>query len=113
MKRLISIVALMLATSGIASARCITNDSWTGVDKNKHLAVGAAIGSVATLVFKDADNAFLTGVAVGLAKEIYDSRGHGTCSAQDFAVTALGAAAGAYGTAWIISPKFVGVNIRF
>lgn len=104
---------LALALSFSANARCISNDAWTGPDKTKHFAVGAAIGSVGTLVFKDKYDGILAGVAVGLAKEIYDSRGHGTCSAQDFAVTALGAMAGAYGTAWIVSPKFVGVSINF
>ena len=105
------VLALMLSVS--ADARCISNDAWTGPDKTKHFAVGVAVGSIGTLVFKDKNNAILAGVAVGLAKEIYDSRGNGTCSTQDFAVTALGAMAGAYGTAYIVSPKFVGVSINF
>ena len=113
MKSIVVFITAMLIFVSATNARCIANDSWKGVDKNKHFVVGAAIGSVGTLVFKDKDYGVLAGVAVGLAKEIYDSRGHGTCSAQDFAVTALGAMAGAYGTAWIVSPKFVGISINF
>ena len=102
----------MLAFSSAAFG-CTTKDAWTGPDKTKHLAVGVATGSAGTLVFKDPHKAFLAATAVGLVKELYDREGGGTCSAQDFAVTALGAAAGAYGTAWIITPKFVGYSVRF
>lgn len=109
MKKAIAILTLIPALS----FGCTASDKWTGPDKNKHFAAGAIAGSAGTLVFKDADKGFLVGVAVGAAKEIYDSRGHGTCSLQDFTVTALGAAAGAYGTAWIIAPRFVGYAKSF
>lgn len=98
---------------GSAHARCITNDNWTGPDKAKHFAVGVAIGSSGVLMFNKPRDAFLAGVAIGAAKELIDSSGGGTCSAQDFAVTALGAAAGAYGTAWIVTPRFIGFASRF
>lgn len=108
---------LSLALCGPVFAKCTSKDAWTGPDKNKHLVAGVAMGSAGTLVFKDAHKGFLLGVGVGLAKEVYDSRGNGTCSVQDFAVTALGAAAGAYGTAWLVLPKnngvFVGYATRF
>jgi uncharacterized protein YfiM (DUF2279 family) len=97
---------------GSAQARCITNDSWRGPDKTKHFAVGVAIGSSGVLLFNKPREAFWAGVAIGAAKELLDAS-RGTCSAQDFAVTALGAAAGAYGTAWIVTPRFVGYAARF
>ena len=114
-KLLVFIFSLFFAFS--VNAKCITNDAWTGVDKNKHFVVGAAVGSSVTLVTKKPNYGVLTGAVVALAKEAYDAQGHGTCSMQDAAVTILGAAAGAYGTAWIILPKkdgvFVGYSTRY
>ena len=104
---------LFLCLSSVSFGQCTSHDSWTGQDKAKHLAVGAVIGAAGTLVFKKPEYGFLAGTVAGLGKELYDRKGHGTCSAQDFAVTALGAAAGAYGTAWIVTPRFVGVSVRF
>ena len=104
-------LSVMLGIGNVSA--CTTNDAWTGQDKTKHFIVGAAIASSGTLVFKNPNYGFIAGVGIGLAKEIYDTRGHGTCSFQDFAVTALGAAAGAYGTAWIITPRFIGYSKRF
>lgn len=98
---------------GPVSAGCITNDSWRGPDKTHHFAVGVAMGSAGVLVFKDPNRAFLAGALVGALKEAYDAQGHGTCSFQDLAVTALGAAAGAYGTAWIVTPRFIGYARTF
>lgn len=108
-----AILALLLAPSLACAIPCTATDNWTGQDKTKHFAAGAAIGSAGTLVFKDPDKGFLLGVAVGALKEVRDSRGHGTCSLQDFGVTALGAAAGAYGTAWVITPRFIGYTKSF
>ena len=107
------ILITMLMALAIPAMACTTKDAWTGPDKNKHFAVGVAMGTAGTLVFKDPKPAFITASLVGLGKEIYDSRGHGTCSFQDFAVTALGAGVGAYGTAWIVTPKFVGYAKAF
>lgn len=107
MKKIL-IAALCAFSLGAMAAPCKTNDAWTGPDKNKHMVAGLVLGSSGTLVFKDANKGFLFGTAVAGLKEVYDSRGHGTCSFQDFAVTALGAAAGTYGTAWIVTPRFVG-----
>lgn len=108
------IIAVSIALFAVtAQARCTTNDSWRGPDKQKHLAVGVAIGTVGTLVFKDPKKAVLIGVAVAAAKEVYDSTGRGTCSFQDFAVTAIGATAAAYGTAWIVTPRYIGYRIEY
>lgn len=111
-KQLLSAVAAACLI-GPASAGCITNDSWRGPDKVGHFAVGVAVGSAGTLIFKSPRNAFLAGLAVGALKEAYDTRSGGTCTLQDFAMTALGAAAGAYGTAWVITPRFIGYARTF
>jgi putative lipoprotein len=108
-----SVILAAAIVCGSAHAKCISNDAWTGPDKTKHFAVGVALGSAGVLAFNEPHKAFLVGAGIGLAKELYDRRGGGTCSAQDFAVTALGAAAGAYGTAWIVTPNFVGYARRF
>lgn len=108
-----ALFSALILSAVSAHAGCVSSDKWTGPDKAKHFAVGAAIGSGGVLMFNKPREAFWAGVIVGAAKEAYDSRGHGTCSAQDFAVTALGAAAGAYGTAWIVTPRFIGFASRF
>lgn len=111
--RTIAIAAALVIATPLTHAKCIGNDAWRGPDKTKHFAVGVAMGSAGVLAFNEPHKAFLFAAGVGLAKEAYDSRGRGTCSLQDFAVTALGAAAGAYGTAWIVTPNFVGYARHF
>jgi uncharacterized protein YfiM (DUF2279 family) len=107
------LAALLMFIALAAYPKCITNDKWMGADKTKHLAVGAGIGAMSMLIFNDPEYAFFAGAAIGVAKEVYDSRGKGTCSLQDAAVTAIGAAGGAYGVWWILSPNYVGVSINF
>lgn len=111
MKQLLALMALVAA--GTANAGCTSSDSWTGRDKAGHFLVGAAIGSGGTLLFDKPDQVFLFGLAVAAAKELHDSRNGATCSLQDFLATAGGAAAGAYGTAWIVGPNYVGFAARF
>jgi uncharacterized protein YfiM (DUF2279 family) len=106
MKRLLAISAL-LASSAHA-------DTWTGPDKTLHFVGGAAIGASVTLYTGNPRDGLLAGVGVGLAKEVYDSRhkdSH-TPSAKDFAVTALGAAVGAY-TGLVIRRQFIGYATSF
>lgn len=112
MKKILIALSLALAATA-ASAGCTASDSWKGPDKTKHAVAGAVVGSVGTLVFKEPKYGFWAGVAVAAAKEAYDASGKGTCSFQDFAVTAGAAYAAAYGTAWIITPKYVGVSVSF
>lgn len=102
------ILAALIAAGPALAGPCTTHDRWTGPDKKKHLAAGMAIGAAGTLVFKDANKGFLLGVAAGALIET-----QGVCTLQDFAVTAAGAAAGAYGTGWLILPKKNGVQIAF
>lgn len=115
MRNVIASAGLLLCTVACGAGPCIAADKWSGEDKTKHFAVGAAIGSAGVLAFNSPHKAFLFGAAIGAGKEIlFDRRSaiH-TCSFQDFAVTALGAAAGAYGTAWIVTPSFIGYARRF
>ncbi len=96
--------ALALSLLTVHESRaCTARDSWAGHDKTMHLAAGAAIGAGVTLYSRDPLIGTLAGTGVGLLKELRDSRGHGHCSLQDAVVTALGAAAGAYGTRWALS----------
>lgn len=104
---------LLLAAAPAFAGPCIKNDAWTGPDKTKHAVGGAAIASAVTLATRNPHAGFAAGVAVALAKEAYDRRGHGTCSFQDAAVTVAGAAAGAYGTAWIFLPKKDGLSVAY
>ncbi|MGQ3051112.1 MAG: hypothetical protein ACT6S0_04950 [Roseateles sp.] len=115
MRKILLAAALVVACS-FASAierKCRTDDLWRGPDKTKHMLGGAAIASAVTLATKEPHWGFAAGLAVGAAKEIWDRRGSGTCSFQDFAVTAGGAAAGAYGTAWLILPQRRGVAVAY
>jgi putative lipoprotein len=105
------IAALLLAAAPAFAAPCITRDAWTGPDKTKHFVGGAAIASAVTLATRNPHYGFGAGVAVAIAKEAYDRTGRGTCSLQDMAVTVAGAAAGAYGTAWVILPQRRGVSV--
>lgn len=70
-------------------------DEWTGRDKNLHFAGGAAIATAVTAATGNEWHGFLAGTAAGLAKEVHDATGRGQVSGKDFAVTALGAFAGA------------------
>jgi uncharacterized protein YfiM (DUF2279 family) len=89
-------------------------DEWAGRDKNLHFVVGAAVGGAVTIATNRRDYGIAAGVAVGLAKEIYDSqhRATHTLSAKDFAVTALGAVAGSY-TGLVIRRQFIGYQTSF
>lgn len=116
MKALVVVALAVLHQLSIAG-KCTTSDMWRGPDKTKHLIGGAAIGSAVTLATDKPFYGWMAGTAVGALKEAVDRRGYGTCSFQDFAVTSLGAAAGAYGTAWVILPMrdgvFVGYSAQF
>jgi hypothetical protein len=111
-----ALIAALLLASATACAferKCTTSDLWRGPDKTKHAIGGAAIASAVTLATKNPHYGFAAGVVVAAAKEGWDRRGHGTCSFQDFAVTAGAAAAGAYGTAWLVLPKKGGVQVAY
>ena len=72
----------------------VTNDKWTGVDKNKHFAGGLVIALVGGMVFSPVVGLVAGAVVAGI-KEIYDAVSEkGTPSLQDFVVTVLGSAIG-------------------
>lgn len=103
---------LLIALVMLPSLVCA--ESWTGRDKSLHFAVGAAVGGAVTIATDRRDYGIAAGVAVGLAKELYDSqhRATHTPSAKDFAVTALGAVAGSY-TGLVIRRQFIGYQTSF
>ena len=113
MIRLITILlAALLAMP--AQARCITNDAWRGPDKTQHLGLGAVIGMAGTLQSGNRWHGFAWGTGIGALKELADSDGSGTCSLQDFAVTALGAAIGAQAGGFLFDLRRdrIGVSYR-
>ena len=97
MKKLISTLLLAFAC---VSAHA---DSWTGYDKKLHLGAGLVISGFITLHTKDPTTGFYAGVIAGGVKELVDATGVGEPSFKDFAVTALGAAIGAYTGGLIVS----------
>ena len=111
--RPIIFAALMAAGSAIA-APCTTRDAWTGPDKTRHFAGGAVISSAAYLATGSKTDAILASVAIAALKETADrvSKTH-TCSLQDFAITVAGGVAGAYGTSWVVGPRYIGFIKRF
>lgn len=90
-------------------------DDWTGADKTLHFAAGAGIASAVTLATDSPAKGFAAGVAVGLAKEVYDTqhRDRHTPSVKDFLVTAAGAGVGSWATGVVIRRDFVGFQRRF
>ena len=63
-------------------------------DKIKHFAVGLAVSFVAYVATSNATIAFSLSVLLGIAKEVYDSRGHGTVEVADAVATAVGGIVG-------------------
>lgn len=91
------LLALVLAVSSSAHAvNCTTHDLWTGDDKNLHFAAGVVIAAAGSVYYDDPRKGFYLGTATGVAKEVYDAFDARECSLQDLAVTAAGAAAGAW-----------------
>jgi hypothetical protein len=111
MKKLLIVAAVALSFG--AHAKCLTRDKWTGNDKNMHFVAGAFIGAGATAQFRDPLAGVAAGVAIGALKELSDSDGSGTCSLQDLIATAIGAAVGAYGSAWLIAPTRGGLTVSY
>lgn len=96
------------------TARCIGTDSWRGADKVDHAAVGFTIGMMGSLATESRWAGFAMGVVAGAAKELNDRRTRtGQCSLQDFAITAAGAAAGAWGSGFLLVPKRNGVTVAY
>lgn len=89
--------SILAAVSFSAQAvSCTTHDLWIGDDKNLHFAAGVVIAAAGTAYTDDPRKGFYLGAAAGVAKEVYDAFDARECSLQDLAVTAAGAAAGAW-----------------
>jgi uncharacterized protein YfiM (DUF2279 family) len=98
---------------GVAQAKCIANDPWTGADKRDHLAFGAGIATMATLMTNNEAYGFAAGSLAGIAKEAYDARGNGTCSLQDALVTIGGAYLGSKIGGVLLIPQRSGVQVSY
>jgi uncharacterized protein YfiM (DUF2279 family) len=106
--------AILLVTGMSAHAKCTSKDRWTGQDKQQHLLMGSVIALAGTVGHKDPWMGFAYGAGAGLLKEAIDSRGSGTCSAQDLAVTLIGAAIGAgIGARIIVTPNSITYSMDF
>jgi uncharacterized protein YfiM (DUF2279 family) len=98
------LAAALLCASAAASA-----------DENlgAHVGASTAVASALTIVFKDTKEPVLYAIAatmaLGVAKELYDSGpGDGKFSGADLAADLLGATLGAGVTGIIITPRFIG-----
>ena len=101
--------AFLLALAAAAHA-----DSWTGRDKQMHLAAGAAIAMPVTLATGSTGYGLAAGCGVGVLKEVADTQRAGpTPSVKDAIVTCAGAAIGAQLGGFFIAPRRDGVTIGF
>lgn len=93
-KKLI-LVSCLISTSVFAEG-FQTHDSWTGNDKTQHAIAGLVIGAAVTAYTKNDNYGMIAGCGVGALKEVSDlHRRNHSATFQDFAVTCLGAVAGA------------------
>jgi len=108
------IIAILLAlVCSSAFSKCLTNDSFRGHDKTIHFAAGAGIALGVTAHTQDPWKGFYWGAGVGVAKELLDSSGAGTCSLQDMLVTVAGAGIGAYTGSLFIVPQQGGLKVVY
>ncbi len=63
-------------------------------DKIKHFAVGFAVSFVTYVVTANVTIAVAFSALLGIGKEVYDSRGHGTVEVLDAVATVLGGVVG-------------------
>ena len=64
-------------------------------DKLLHFVAGLIASAVVYLIFENLTLAIGASVILGIAQEVYDSRGHGTVEVLDAVATAVGGAVGA------------------
>lgn len=88
-----AVVLEILARAG--KVRYTLHDAWTGKDKVAHAFFGFAFGLAGAVITGGVWGGLTLGLAVAAGKELVDAASSGTCSFQDFAVTAIAAAAGA------------------
>ena len=63
-------------------------------DKLLHFVAGSICSIIVYLIIGNLTLAFGASVALGISKEVYDSRGHGTVEVLDAVATALGGVVG-------------------
>lgn len=96
------------------SRKWISNDKWTGADKNLHFLGGMAIGGAVTLATEKPLWGAAAGCGVGLGAEVfaYVTR-KGVATTQDAVVTCLGSALGAYTGHTILYKTNEGYKIEY
>jgi putative lipoprotein len=103
------LAAFVLTVAGWSACTRAQADEWGTPDKPKHLAVSAAMAGAFVAAGMSERQAFAASLAVGLAKELHDSRRGGSgFSGKDLAADALGAYMGAKLGGVIIRRNFVG-----
>lgn len=102
------LASLLLCCATLAHA----SDDWTGQDKVKHIAAGAAVASAFTVIGGSETVGFWVGVGVGAGKEFLDAGGMGQASVKDFAATAFGAYIGAKIGGLVITPNGVSYTMK-
>ncbi|MCY9861313.1 hypothetical protein OTK49_02130 [Vibrio coralliirubri] len=76
-------------------------------DKIMHLTASSAIGFAANGYFDNHQDALVTCLSVGLAKEIYDEIDYGGFSGQDLVADAIGCGLG------VVSAEYLGFRLGF
>ena len=84
-KLLVSLVIVLMMNSGCVILKPIPT-SYVAEDKQKHFVAGFGISTVF-----GKERGVLMGCGAGVAKEAYDSQGHGTVEFADFVHTCVGA----------------------
>lgn len=103
-------VKALLARCATCSALCLGAlpgtahaDSWTGIDKQQHLAGSAALAVMISRATHDPTLGFWSSVGMGAAKEAADRyRRSGDPSMRDLLVNVMGAYLGAYNQGWTV-----------
>ena len=110
MKRYIVAIA-----AGLIATSAISQDSWTGADKQKHFAFSFGAGFLARGIFPDltAQQAVAVGMIPGIVKEFADSGNGGKFSGKDLVWDLAGAAAGVYIGGLVIGPRSIRYSMAF
>jgi uncharacterized protein YfiM (DUF2279 family) len=93
-------------------ARCTARDSWHGEDKLEHLALGTLVSGFVGAATQDPWQGVYWGVGAAIGKEVLDSTGMGTCSAQDAIWTLAGVGLGYAGARFLIGRDHGTTTVR-
>lgn len=113
LSRALSSLALVVTLTSASAAHAV-KDEWDGIDKAKHVAVSALIGTATGAYFENRWTAFGVAMIPGVAKELIDARAHDNhFSSKDLVADAVGAALGVQFGHWIITSRGVSFQSSF